>query len=225
MLVHRKVIIQHFIRLSQQLAGIYLSSWVERHVRVMCCYQGLITWTRCPVHWPQDYNVMLMMLPALWYIVSGFYEGEAARNTVVAAIQVNYVIDSFFAGLLDFKMWDLRFEISRIRITWGPWLFSFDANLCVLSQASDKDSGAYGSVWYSIVHEGTPGLFSLDNTTGDVTLSNLSDQVTGKSVFALTVSAVDNQGKVPSNRANQSASVLVSLWVLDGCCVLCISNS
>lgn len=90
-------------------------------------------------------------------------------------------------------------------------MFSFDANLCVLSQASDKDSGAYGSVWYSIVHEGTPGLFSLDNTTGDVTLSNLSDHVTGKSMFALTVSAVDNQGKVPSNRANQSASVLVSL--------------
>lgn len=59
---------------------------------------------------------MLMMLPALWYIVSGFYEGEATRNTVVAAIQVNYVIGSFFAGLLDFKMWDLRFEISRIRI-------------------------------------------------------------------------------------------------------------
>lgn len=59
---------------------------------------------------------MLMMLPALWYIVLGFYEGEAARNTVVAAIQVNYVIGSFFAGLLDFKMWDLRFEISRIRI-------------------------------------------------------------------------------------------------------------
>ncbi|RMX53126.1 hypothetical protein pdam_00015549 [Pocillopora damicornis] len=88
--------------------------------------------------------------------------GEAARNTVVAAIQ-----------------------------------------------ASDKDSGAYGSVWYSIVHEGTPGLFSLDNTTGDVTLSNLSDHVTGKSVFDLTVSAVDNQGKVPSNRANQSASVLI----------------
>ena len=88
-------------------------------------------------------------------------------------------------------------------------MFSFDANLCFLSQASDKDSGAYGSVWYSIVHEGTPGLFSLDNTTGDVTLSNLLDQVTGH--FALTVSAVDNQGKVPSNRANQSASVLVSL--------------
>ncbi|XP_022809062.1 protocadherin Fat 4-like isoform X2 [Stylophora pistillata] len=79
----------------------------------------------------------------------------------------------------------------------------------VTIQASDKDFGAYGSVRYSIVHEETPGLFLLDNTTGDVVLSNLSDQVTGKLLYVLTVSAVDNQGKVPSNRANENASVLI----------------
>lgn len=76
-------------------------------------------------------------------------------------------------------------------------------------QAWDKDSGTYGSVMYSIVHEEIPGIFSLDASTGGVTLSNLSAQITGKLYYTLSVSAVDNLEKVPFQRANQNASVHV----------------
>ena len=73
----------------------------------------------------------------------------------------------------------------------------------------DKDSGAYGSVLYSIVHEEIPGIFFLDANTGGVTLSNLSAQVAGKLHYTLSVSAVDNLEKVPYHKTNQNAFVHV----------------
>ena len=86
--------------------------------------------------------------------------------------------------------------------------------LFFVAQALDKDSGAYGSVLYSIVHEEIPGIFSLDASTGGVILSNLSAQITGKLHYTLSVSAVDNLEKVPYHRANKNASVHVRLALL-----------
>lgn len=86
--------------------------------------------------------------------------------------------------------------------------------LFFVAQALDKDSGAYGSVLYSIVNEEVPGFFSLGLNTGEVALSNLSAQVTGKLHYTLSVSAADNLEKVPYHRANQNASVHVRLFLL-----------
>lgn len=86
--------------------------------------------------------------------------------------------------------------------------------LFFIAQALDKDSGAYGSVLYSIVNEEVPGFFSLGLNTGEVALSNLSAQVTGKLHYTLSVSAADNLEKVPYHRANQNASVHVRLFLL-----------
>ena len=67
---------------------------------------------------------------------------------------------------------------------------------------------------YSIVHEEIPGIFSIDASTGGVTLSNLSAQITGKVHYTLSVSAVDNLEKVPYHKTNQNASVHVRLLLL-----------
>ena len=86
--------------------------------------------------------------------------------------------------------------------------------LFFVAQALDKDSGAYGSMLYSIVHEEIPGIFSIDASTGGVTLSNFSAQVTGKLHYTLSVSAVDNLEKVPYHKTNRNASVHVRLLLL-----------
>ena len=59
------------------------------------------------------------------------------------------------------------------------------------------------------MHQDDPGIFSLNPSTGEISLSNLSVQVTGKLNYTLVVSAEDNLGKTPFNRANQNASVHV----------------
>lgn len=81
-------------------------------------------------------------------------------------------------------------------------------------QALDKDSGAYGYVLYSIVHQEDPGIFTLNPSTGEVSLSNLSAQDTGKLNYTLLVSAADNLEKAPYNRATENASVYVCLSML-----------
>ena len=81
-----------------------------------------------------------------------------------------------------------------------------------LTQAFDKDLGAYGTVQYSIVQAESPGIFSLAPNTGEIMLSSPSALVSGKQEYILAVSAADNLGKNPHNTAKQNASVHVSLF-------------
>lgn len=79
-------------------------------------------------------------------------------------------------------------------------------------KAFDKDLPTYGSVLYSIVHTVIPGIFSLAPLTGDVILFNSSLLLSGKLTYALEISAADNLGVVPFNKAEQNAFVYVSIY-------------
>ena len=83
-----------------------------------------------------------------------------------------------------------------------------------LFKAFDKDLSTYGSVLYSIVYTDIPGIFSLAPLTGDVILFNSSLLVSGNltSTYTLEISAADNLGLVPFNKAEQNASVYVSIY-------------
>jgi len=78
-------------------------------------------------------------------------------------------------------------------------------------QAFDKDLSTYGSVLYSIVYTDIPGIFSLAPLTGDVMLFNSSLLASGNltSTYTLEISAADNLGLVPFNKAEQNASVYI----------------
>lgn len=84
----------------------------------------------------------------------------------------------------------------------------------LLFKAFDKDLSTYGSVLYSIVYTDSPGIFSLARLTGDVILFNSSLLVSGNltSTYTLEISAADNLGLVPFNKAEQNASVYVSIY-------------
>lgn len=121
--VPKRVWIHLFVQeyIKRNIRYSVLSHWVELIIKKK---QNPAQLLALFLYYISSLIVILMMLPFFSNIFSGFYEGEATRNTDVATIQVKCVISSF-AGLLDFKLWDLRFEISiyYIIIPLGPLVF------------------------------------------------------------------------------------------------------
>ncbi|CAL1535045.1 unnamed protein product [Lymnaea stagnalis] len=125
---------------------------------------------------------------------AGFPSLSVARTLVVNVIDANDNAPAFTDGFTQLYFIETIPPKTRIATV----------------NATDKDSGDYGTVRYSLYKQSPSGShFSINSTTGEITLSRTLDRETYES-FRLTIQAIDQDPNISRRRtAEKSLTIIV----------------
>ena len=81
-------------------------------------------------------------------------------------------------------------------------------------QATDADTGDFGTVTYSIAKRNDENLFKVDPRSGHIKIAASLMPYAGRT-FILTVGAKDNHGRNPYHVTEKNATVLIKIYQSD----------
>ncbi|XP_068723113.1 protocadherin Fat 4-like isoform X1 [Montipora capricornis] len=140
------------------------------------------------------------------YGSKGFNETSRPRNRNVNAN--GYLYDTTLLAIEVTDLNDNAPEFIRPLFT-GGITEGADLNTHIMTiRAIDRDKGNFSSIQYRISSGNDGGFFMMDENTGFITTASNFKGKKGEK-FEIQVSARDNHGRVPTNEAQQEATVQI----------------